>query len=106
MYAGAVSIAGLQRVLADAPVTQANIEVSTRLDPEDAEAADRVVTPEVGRALGDGGGPIPRSARSDTFARHPPRPESCDRPLRVRLRRGPRRSCHARGGGLADPVSA
>ena len=71
MYAGAVAIAGLQRVMTDAPVAEANIEVSMRLDPEAAGAADRVVTPELERALGDVGGTILRSGRSDSFGRRP-----------------------------------
>ena len=71
MYAGAVAIAGLQRVMTDAPVAEANVEVSMRLDPEAAGAADRVVTPELERALGDVGGTILRSGRSDSFGRRP-----------------------------------
>jgi FtsX-like permease family len=69
MYASAVSIAGLQRVMVDAPVSQANIEVSMRLDPADAEAADRIVTPELERALGEAGGTVLRLGRSDSFSR-------------------------------------
>ena len=68
IYAGAVSIAGLQRVLADAPVTQANIAVSTRLTPADSDAANAIVTAEVGRAFKATDGPISRYARSGTFA--------------------------------------
>ncbi len=67
MYAGAVSIAGLHRVLGTAPVAEGNVEVAVRLDPEVAEAADRVVTPELERALGDVGGSVLRVGRSDTF---------------------------------------
>ena len=67
MYAGAVAIAGLQRVMTDAPVSEANVEVSMRLDPEAAAAADRVVAPELERALGDVGGTILRAGRSDSF---------------------------------------
>ena len=72
MYAGAVAIAGLQRVMTDAPVSEANIEVSMRLDPDAAGDADRVVTPELERALGDVGGTIRRSGRSDSFGRPGP----------------------------------
>lgn len=67
MYAGAVSIAGLQRVMIDSPVSDANVEVSMRLGPDDAEAADRVVTPELERALGEVGGTVLRLGRSDSF---------------------------------------
>ena len=72
MYAGAVAIAGLQRVMTDAPVSEANIEVSMRLDPGAAQDAERVVTPELERALGDVGGTILRSGRSDSFGRPGP----------------------------------
>ena len=68
MYAGAVSIAGLQRVMVDAPVAESNIEVSMRLDPQAAEAADRVVRPELDRVLGEVGGAVRRVARSDSFS--------------------------------------
>ena len=68
IYAGAVSIAGLQRVLADAPVTRANVAVSSRLAPADSEAADAIVSAEIGRAFEATGGGITRYARSGTFA--------------------------------------
>ncbi|MEX2182959.1 MAG: hypothetical protein WEC14_00785, partial [Chloroflexota bacterium] len=68
MYAGAVSIAGLQRTMVDAPVAEANIEVSMRLDPDAAEPADLVVTPELERALGEVGGTVLRLGRSDSFS--------------------------------------
>jgi FtsX-like permease family len=68
IYAGAVSIAGLQRVLGDAPATEANIAVSTRLTAGDEAAADAIVTAELGRAFEATGGTILRSARSGTFA--------------------------------------
>ncbi len=68
MYASAVSIAGLHRVLADAPVADANIQVSLRAEPEAATDADTAVTAELDRALEGVGGTIVRSARSDSFA--------------------------------------
>src|SRR5688572_33374795 len=43
MYAGAVALAGLQRVMTDAPVSEANVKGAMRLDPEPAAAAGRVV---------------------------------------------------------------
>jgi len=67
MYANAVSIAGLHRVMADAPVADANIEVSVRIAPDGWTAADRAVTSELERALGDVGGTVLRLGRSDTF---------------------------------------
>lgn len=52
MYAGAVSIAGLQRVLADAPVAEANVAVAFRTDPAAWDGADAVVRRELDRAIG------------------------------------------------------
>ena len=49
-------------------MTQANIAVSTRLAPADADAADAIVTAELGRAFEATGGRITRYARSGTFA--------------------------------------
>ncbi|MGZ9160304.1 MAG: FtsX-like permease family protein [Candidatus Limnocylindrales bacterium] len=67
MYAGAVSIAGLHRVLADAPVEEANIAAAYRVAPDRADAVDAAITQELGRALGAVGGRVIRVGRSDTF---------------------------------------
>lgn len=67
MYASAVSLAGLQRVLVDAPVADANISVVGRADPARLDAVDEVVTAELQRTLGDLGEAIVRSGRSDSF---------------------------------------
>ena len=70
MYASAVSLAGLQRVLADAPVADANISVVGRADPARLDAVDEIVTAELQRTLGDlgdRGEAIVRSGRSDSF---------------------------------------
>ena len=67
MYAGAVSIAGLHRVLADAPVTDANIGVTSRVDPAAWDAADTVIRQELDRAVGRVGGTVDAYGRSDTF---------------------------------------
>ncbi len=67
IYANAVSVAGLHRVLTDAPVERANVEASLRATPEDATAADVAVTGALEDALAGVGGVIVRSARSDTF---------------------------------------
>lgn len=67
MYASAVSLAGLQRVLADAPVADANISVATRTDPDRLEAVDAAVIAELQGAVGATGASIVRSGRSDTF---------------------------------------
>ena len=68
IYANAVSIAGLHRVLADAPVGSANIAVSIRIPTADVDAVDGVVDSELGRVFGSVGGEVLESARSDSFA--------------------------------------
>ena len=67
MYAGAVSIAGLHRVLADAPVTDANVAVSFRVDPAAWDAADQAVRDALDRAIGRAGGTVSAYGRSDSF---------------------------------------
>lgn len=67
-YANAVSLAGLHRVLRDAPVAEANLQVSLRIDPESWTAADELVSREIAGVLGAPGGTIERYGRSDTFA--------------------------------------
>lgn len=67
IYANAVSIAGLHRVLTDSPVEAANVQVSLRVVPTEAPAADIAVTATIEEALVDVGGDIVRSARSGTF---------------------------------------
>jgi hypothetical protein len=74
MYAGAVSLAGLQRVLADAPPDDANVAVSLRVDSATRDAVDQVVRAEVARALGSVAGAIAAIGRSDTFGL-PDRPQ-------------------------------
>lgn len=67
IYAGAVSIAGLQRVLADAPVDEANVQVRLRAAPEEVAEVDGVVRGELQAALAPIGGEIAQFARSDSF---------------------------------------
>jgi len=73
MYTSAVSVASLHRVLADAPVTEANIQVSVRLPPDRIDPTDATVTAELRSGLGEIGGTVVRTGRSDSFAL--PRPE-------------------------------
>ncbi len=68
IYAGAVSIAGLQRVLVDAPVVEANVQVLIRTDPARVDDVDHVVTPELERSFAGIGADVARFARSETFA--------------------------------------
>ncbi len=67
IYANAVSVAGLHRVLADAPVEQANVQASLRVIPAEVAAADVAVTGAIEASFADVGGVIVRSARSGTF---------------------------------------
>ena len=68
MYANAVSIAGLHRVLADQPVGAANISVSTRVAPDEAVAVDAMVVEALTGVFGEVGGEVLQSATSDSFA--------------------------------------
>jgi len=68
IYASAVSTAGLHRVLADSPPAEANIAVSTRVDPTTADEVDAVVGRELLGVMDPPGGAVLRQARSDSFA--------------------------------------
>jgi hypothetical protein len=68
IYATAVSTAGLHRVLADSPPEEANIAVSTRVDPDTADEVDAVVGRELLGVMASPGGEVQRQARSDSFA--------------------------------------
>jgi hypothetical protein len=68
IYASAVSTAGLHRVLTDAPTNEANVEVSARVAPGEAVAADEAVTTALDDALRPPGSSVTRVARSDSFA--------------------------------------
>ncbi len=67
IYADAVTLQGLRRSLADAPVRQANLQVSTRMTPAQAAAADAAVRGATTATL-----PVPagvvRISESDSFA--------------------------------------
>ena len=68
MYATAVSTAGLQRILVDAPTADASVAVSARVRPDAFEASDATVTGALDDAMGEVGGAVSRLARSDSFA--------------------------------------
>jgi hypothetical protein len=68
IYSSAVSLAGLHRVLADASVPSANIEVTMRADAAEAAAIDATVTQALRDALGDLPTRIHWSGQSNTFA--------------------------------------
>ncbi len=68
IYSSAVSLAGLHRVLADAPVADANIEVTLRADVADAQAIDTTVSRALRDAMGDLPTEVRWSGQSNTFA--------------------------------------
>lgn len=68
IYSSAVSLAGLHRVLDDAKVSDANIEVTARLAPADAASALEKVTAELRRSFGGVGVEVVEAGRSDTYA--------------------------------------
>lgn len=82
IYASAVSTAGLHRVLRDAPADQANVAISYRVRPADADAIDTTVSGAIRLAFDPIGGTVVRVARSDTFAL-PDQPEGEVRNLAV-----------------------
>ena len=68
IYSSAVSLAGLHRVLADAPVADANIEVTLRAEVADAQAIDTTVSRALRDAMGDLPTEVRWSGQSNTFA--------------------------------------
>ena len=67
IYSSAVSLAGLHRVLDDAPVADANIEVTARVQLDDAAASLERVTNELRGAADTVPIDVVASARSDSF---------------------------------------
>lgn len=68
IYSDAVSLAGLRRVLLDAPSTAANIEATALVPPGELAFASAAVEREMAEAVGPVGAEVLRSGRSDTFA--------------------------------------
>ncbi|HEX5578755.1 MAG TPA: FtsX-like permease family protein, partial [Candidatus Limnocylindria bacterium] len=68
IYSSAVSLAGLHRVLADAPVPDSNVEVTLRAGAADAPAIDASVTNALHEALGGLPAEVRWSGQSNTFA--------------------------------------
>ena len=68
IYSSAVSLAGLHRVLDDANVADANIEVSARIEPEAAGPALEQVSAELKRSFSGIGVEVFESGRSDSYA--------------------------------------
>jgi hypothetical protein len=68
IYSRAVSLAGLHRVLEDANVAQANIEVTARVNLADAPATLAKVAADLHRASGQIGMDVVAAGRSDSYA--------------------------------------
>jgi ABC-type lipoprotein release transport system permease subunit len=68
IYASAVSLAGLHRVLAEAPVEAANVQASARVQTDAAAEVSQAVVGELARVSGPLRGSVVRLGRSDTFA--------------------------------------
>lgn len=68
IYSSAVSLAGLHRVLDDANAADANIEVTARIAPTEANAALDDVATALQRSLSEVGVDVVASGRSDSFA--------------------------------------
>ncbi|HYM52527.1 MAG TPA: FtsX-like permease family protein, partial [Candidatus Dormibacteraeota bacterium] len=67
IYASAVSLAGLNRVLTEAPAAVANVQASVRVEVGTATDVSQAVVDELERAAGSVGGQVVRLGRSDTF---------------------------------------
>lgn len=67
IYADAVTVAGAQRKLADAPVADANVVIEHRVDGSQYAASDALVTAEANRLLEPIGGEILRVGKSDPY---------------------------------------
>lgn len=68
IYAGAVTLSGLHRTLADAEVIDADVEISSRVRPEDYRSMNDRVAAEAGAAFAPTGASVERLGRSDSFA--------------------------------------
>jgi hypothetical protein len=68
IYASAVSLAGLHRVLTEAPAQAANVQASVRAQTDAAAGVSQAVVDELTRVSGPLRGSVVRLGRSDTFA--------------------------------------
>ena len=67
IYADAVTVAGAQRKLIDAPVSDASITISQRVGGEDYPATNELVSAEAGDLLAPLGGEIVRLGQSEPY---------------------------------------
>ncbi|HYI15830.1 MAG TPA: ABC transporter permease, partial [Thermomicrobiales bacterium] len=68
IYAGAVTLSGLHRTLADAEVIEADVEISSRVRPDAYLALNDRIVSEAGAAFAPTGASVERMGRSDSFA--------------------------------------
>lgn len=68
IYASAVGLSGLHRTLRDAPVADANVQISARIVPDDVRRFDDAVVRIGSDAFAATGGPIVRTGISDSYA--------------------------------------
>lgn len=68
IYASAVGLSGLHRTLHDAPVADANVQISARIVPDDVRRFDDAVVRVGSQAFAATGGPIVRTGNSDSYA--------------------------------------
>ncbi len=68
IFTDAVSAGALDRILADAPVDGASLDVIVFTDPENYDSTDRLVSDSVDRATGTTGAAVSRRLRSSSFA--------------------------------------
>ncbi|HET8586785.1 MAG TPA: FtsX-like permease family protein, partial [Candidatus Limnocylindria bacterium] len=67
IYAGAVSEAGLRRTLHDAPVRDANVEITARVPADAAASTDQRIRQEIGTTFDAVGAKVVRVGESDSF---------------------------------------
>jgi hypothetical protein len=67
IYAGAVSEAGLRRTLHDAPVRDANVEITARVSRDAATTTDQRIRAEIATTFGAVGASVVRAGESDSF---------------------------------------
>ena len=68
IYADAVTISSLRRALVDAPITEANVVITTRVEPDTFEDDDSVVVDAMNDAFGTVGARIFRRGTSDSYS--------------------------------------
>ncbi len=76
IYAGAVSLSGLERTLADAPVADVNVEVSGHLAADELRSVDANVRERLAAGLGRIGAGVVRQTESDSFSLPGQRPDA------------------------------